>query len=234
MKKQIMAIAAAALLIVSMTACTANPASNSTADTQAAGTEAMADGTNAETMADSTAAEMTTVEAGDHAMAGIDAAGMTTGMEENDPGFTFIENRGYKLPVPVEYEELVVVETPAEGDVLFQVAEKASLDAAKAMGFTETDGVGELFRILIVTQADYEANNMAEVPGLGIIASDSNGNYYLLEHPTDVRIEREDMSVLNDPESDDMLTWKTLNEWTTLVPNSFAIYNAEAGVEIAQ
>ena len=46
------------------------------------------------------------------------------------------ENDGLKLPIPLEYDELLITETPQDdtGVQLFSVSEKASVEAAKAAG----------------------------------------------------------------------------------------------------
>ena len=53
------------------------------------------------------------------------------------------ENDGLKLLIPLEYDALLITETPeAEGEgKLFSVSEKASVEAAKAAGM-DYDGVG--------------------------------------------------------------------------------------------
>ena len=58
------------------------------------------------------------------------------------------ENDGLKLMIPLEYDELLITETPQDdrGARLFSVSEKASVEAAKATGM-DYEGAGWLFSI---------------------------------------------------------------------------------------
>lgn len=126
-------------------------------------------------------------------------------------------NDGMTLTIPDEYEEMLVLEMPendAEG-ILFSVSEKASIEAAKAEGFS-TEGAGWLFGIGRVSEEAYHEMLCSEVPGREVFAKDDNGSYYIYFHPTDVRVVRADY---NDPAVWD--EWGKLCEWGDSMKESF-------------
>lgn len=121
------------------------------------------------------------------------------------------ENDGLKLMIPLEYDELLITETPQDdrGARLFSVSEKASVEAAKATGM-DYEGAGWLFSIERIDEAtlrDLLCNT--DLSGTEVFARDDLGRYYLYRHPTDVRYVRED----NDSMAADQGTWTALNEW---------------------
>ena len=102
------------------------------------------------------------------------------------------ENDGLKLMIPLEYDELLITETPQDdrGAWLFSVSEKASVEAAKATGM-DYEGAGWLFSIERIDEAtlrDLLCNT--DLSGTEVFARDDLGRYYLYRHPTDVRYVR--------------------------------------------
>ena len=121
------------------------------------------------------------------------------------------ENDGLKLMIPLEYDELLITETPQDdrGARLFSVSEKASVEAAKATGM-DYEGAGWLFSIERIDEAtlrDLLCNT--DLSGTEVFARDDLGRYYLYRHPTDVRYVRGN----NDAMAADQGTWNALNEW---------------------
>ena len=136
------------------------------------------------------------------------------------------ENDGLKLLIPLEYDELLITETPQDdtGVQLFSVSEKASVEAAKAAGM-DYEGGGWLFSIERIDEAtlrDLLCNT--DLSGTEVFARDDLGRYYLYRHPTDVRYVRED----NDAMAADQEIWTGLNEWAwTRVRETFLHENPE-------
>ena len=131
------------------------------------------------------------------------------------------ENGGMKLLIPLEYDELLVIETPqndADG-VLFSVSEKASIEAAKAQG-DDYDGIGWLFSIGALTEDAFHEALCYDMSGADVFAKNAEGQYYMYYHPTDVSLVREDY---NDQES--IQQWTTLNEWAATMPDTFITEN---------
>ena len=112
------------------------------------------------------------------------------------------ENRGLKLEIKPKYNDLVTVETPAEG-ALFTVSETASLEAGKH------EGAGWLFSIEAVDQARLRELLGQDMSGVYAFAKDEDGQYYLCWHPTDVRYERETAEEM----ARDQAQWTMLCEW---------------------
>lgn len=94
-----------------------------------------------------------------------------------------------------------------EEDVLV-VSELASQSAAEAMG-EDTDGAGELFRIVRVTEDKLHSLLTGDMSGIKVFAKDEYGTYYLFCTPTDVRIVR----ATNEEMTESMEKWAELNEW---------------------
>ena len=130
------------------------------------------------------------------------------------------ENGGMKLLIPLEYDGLLVIETPQDNadGVLFSVSEKASIEAAKAQG-DEYDGIGWLFSVARISEDAFREALCYDMSGMEVFAKDADG-YYMYCHPTDVRLVREDY---NDKESIDQ--WTTLNEWAATAPDTFITEN---------
>lgn len=154
------------------------------------------------------------------------AAEAATGTAEPQNNVVF-ENGGLQLLVPEEYVEELLIETPqddAEG-ILFKVAEKASVDAAKELHGDEADtfDMGWLFSIGKVTEDEMHKKLCEDMSGMEAVAKDVDGNFYLYYHPTDVRFER-----VTSEEFDEGMERRTvLNDWANTVFESFAKDNAD-------
>lgn len=131
-------------------------------------------------------------------------------------------NAGFRLSVPPEYKDLLVIETPQNDPdgVLFSVSEKASIEAAKAQG-EEYDGAGWLFSINKITEDALHEALCYDMSGQEVFAKDADGQYYMYYHPTDVRLVRESYE-----NTADMEQWTTLNEWAATVPDTFLAENS--------
>ena len=125
------------------------------------------------------------------------------------------ESGGMKLAVPLKYDTLVNVTMASEvgkDGILFTVAEKASVEAAKKQGAAE-DGAGELFEIGRVSESELNARRCYDMSGQEVFARDGGGNYYIYYHPTDVRFTRESYEGVGDESNEDWKQWSKLNEW---------------------
>ncbi len=131
----------------------------------------------------------------------------------SDKGQTY-DNGGVKLTIPEEYADLVAVELPADGETLFTVTEKASLEAAQKTHPDNIAGAGWLFGISRVSEEQAHELLARERFGRDVIAR-SGDVYYLVDHPTDVRIERQ-----GDITPADMEQWSALHAWIndSLIP----------------
>ena len=136
-----------------------------------------------------------------------------------EPGVeTVYENKGFKMTVPAEFANKVIVETPQESDdgVLFEVSEKASVDAAKAKG-SDYDGIGWLFAICERDEETFHNMLCYDMSGEDPIGYDANGTYYVFYHPTDVRYERETPEQMQA----DMDEWTKVVEWGNTMKQDF-------------
>ncbi len=132
-----------------------------------------------------------------------------------------LKNEGLQLTIPAEYSQLIVSEDADDG-MLFSVSEKASVEAAAAMGNAEEmHGAGWLFGIKRIDEEDLHEMLCYDMSGREVIASDDNGNWYLFCHPTDVRMVRAD----NDEMARDSEQWSALNEWAWSMQDSFVVEN---------
>lgn len=134
-----------------------------------------------------------------------------------------VTNQGYTLTIPAEYKDLLTVETPEENDrgTVFAVAETASLDAAKALGW-EDDGAGSLVTIRRITKGEAVDNVVYDIPGERVFAKDDAGYYFVADYPTDVRLVREDNDAMNAA----MDQWSAMNAWADTVPDTFLADNS--------
>ena len=132
-----------------------------------------------------------------------------------------VENGGVRLLIPLEYGDLLIVDTPQDSEegVLFSVAEKASVDAAEAQG-SDDDGAGWLFSINRISSDAYHEARCYDMSGMEVFAHDADG-YYMFCHPTDVRFVRESYEGIDE----DMAQWTQLNEWAATVPDTMLAEN---------
>ena len=145
--------------------------------------------------------------------------------ESNVVGAVTYSNDGLSLPVPAEFESLLDVKTPesSEDGTLFTVSEKASMEWGEKLHPGEDWGDGWLFSIGRIDEDALHDMLCYDMSGAVPFASDTEGNYYVFYHPTDVRFVRESYDI--DPESEDWKQWSALNEWAWEVQGAFAAEN---------
>ena len=222
-QRPILAIVLVLALVLSLAACTASQ--NAGTETAATPTEEAATGADVET----TAAAASETEAPTEATEAETTEAETSEAAEETP----LENGGCKLRVPGEFVNLVEITTddPEGNGTLFSVSEKASLEAAEKLHPENTDGAGWLFSVRKVDEAGYIDTITMDMSGTTVIGKDESGNYYLLGTPTDVRVEREDMSTFT-PESEDFQQWSALCAWAASIPATFCADNGLTAIEM--
>ena len=146
-----------------------------------------------------------------------------TQKEETAAKEAVYENEGVKITVPAEFAEKVIVKVRDKNDdgVLFDVSEKASVEAAKAKG-TEYDGVGWLYAICVRNEEEFHRMLCGDMSGEDPIGYDAEGNYYVYIHPTDVRYDRETPEQMT-ADSDE---WSAVVEWANSMKQGFLDENA--------
>ena len=128
------------------------------------------------------------------------------------------------LPIPQKYynDELLFIEMygvneyededeeyeDTDEDVVI-VSERASKEAAEAMSEEDTEGIGELFRIVRVSENRLHELLCGDMSGIEAFAKDESGKYYLFCTPTDVRYVRK----TNEQMNEDIEQWTELNSW---------------------
>ena len=132
-----------------------------------------------------------------------------------------LTNAGLTFTVPGDTAELLVAEAPenAEDGTLFSFSEKASVEAAEALGEKDT-GAGWLFDIRKVSEEELQELLCADMSGVDVFAKDAEGGYYLKYHPTDVRLVRE-----GEITEEDTAAWSSVCEWAAVAPGFFAEEN---------
>ena len=123
-------------------------------------------------------------------------------------GNTKVEANGIAFEIPAELADLVTVETEglSEG-TLVNVYETASVEAAKALG-EDYEGAGFIFGISRISEDRLKELRCGDMSGMDVFAEDDD-MYYVYDHPTDVRMVREN----NEEMAADMDQWSRLNEW---------------------
>ena len=116
------------------------------------------------------------------------------------------ESMGLKLYVPVELEPLMEIKTGEEP--LFSLSELESMRAAQKLHPDWADGAGWLFGISRATEEQLHDMLCYYMFGQSVFARDDEGWYYLLDTPTDVRIERE-----GEFTQSDMDQWSAFYKW---------------------
>ena len=133
------------------------------------------------------------------------------------------ENDGMKMTVPGEFADKVIVTIPEskEDGVLFTVSEKASVEAAKAQGYSEEDGMGWLFAIGRDSEEVVKRMLCDDMSGQDVFAIDADGQYYIYYHPTDVRYNRETPEQMEA----DQDQWSAACEWADSMKAAFIAEN---------
>ena len=148
-----------------------------------------------------------------------EAAETPEAQPEEEPGVeTTYENGGFKMTVPANMANKVIVKVPekSEDGILFDVSEKASVEAAKAKG-NEYDGMGWLYAIGVRDEKEFHQMLCNDMSGEDPIGFDEKGNYYIFFHPTDVRYDRETAEQMEK----DMDQWTEACEWANSMKQAF-------------
>jgi predicted small lipoprotein YifL len=133
------------------------------------------------------------------------------------------ENEGMKMTVPGEFADKVIVTIPEskEDGVLFTVSEKASVDAAVAMGESAEDGYGWLFAIGKLGEEEVNRMLCNDMSGQIVFAQNADGEYYIYYHPTDVRYNRETPEQMEADQED----WSAVCAWADSMRDAFIAEN---------
>ncbi len=120
------------------------------------------------------------------------------------------ENDGLKLIVPEMYDNQFKTDVPQDdpNGKLFTVTEKASMEAAR-MQDGYAGEAGWLFTIMRVEEPFLHKSLCGIMVGDDVFAKDTNGNYYVFCHPTDVRFVRNDIEEMRR----DQQLWSDMNAW---------------------
>ena len=118
------------------------------------------------------------------------------------------------IAFPQEYDNLLYRAVHAIGDdedgIIITVSERASREAAEAMGQDPSEtGAGELFSIGRVSEDEAQRLRSEDLGFAEVFARDENGKYYVFYHPTDVRYVRETAEQM----AADQEQWTALTEW---------------------
>ena len=112
-----------------------------------------------------------------------------------------------QFEIPAKYQDMLTVKTEGlEPNTIVEVSETKSIEAAQKKE-QNTDGAGMLFSISRISENELRKLRCDNMDGMEVFAEDDD-MYYLFNHPTDVRIYREDN--ISDA---DMELWGDLNEW---------------------
>ena len=231
MKNKLAAIIPAALLAMSLAACgtstTGAPAEKPAAETAGIEEEVQQGATTEVTVpaaSDTTAAaaESASETATETAAAAETAAASATVAAAAEETVQYM-NGEMVLSVPAGYNDLLIIDTLSndQDGILFNVSEKASVEAAQAQG-EDQDGAGWLFSIGTTDEATVHDKLCEDMSGEDVFARKEDGTYYIKYHPTDVRLVRENYENIDK----DMEQWGELNEWAATVPDTFVEENA--------
>lgn len=118
-----------------------------------------------------------------------------------------IESQGLKLYIPDNIYKLLRTETTLSSDDIFSVYELASVEAAKKLG-ANYYGSGWIFSISKISEETLKDILQNDISGTELFAY-KDGEYYMYNHPTDVRYTRENNAAMKR----DQHIWRKLNEW---------------------
>lgn len=208
--KSILSLILAALLVLSMVGCAAKPAAEPSSEEPAeTSSETKEESSEEESVPESSESSESESEESQEE-------------PEQEASGVFYERDGFNLNVPAEYSDLLEVTSGDPENVLFRVAEIASMDAAEKDGYGRNDGLGFLFSIVRMSEEEAQELVNDEVPGNRPFAVDKDGNYYVYRFATDVRFYR------NTTEEFDagMPLWSELIAWANSVPETLVADNA--------
>ncbi|MBR2264364.1 MAG: hypothetical protein IJ917_08520, partial [Firmicutes bacterium] len=134
--KSILSLILAALLVLSMVGCAAKPAAEPSSEKPAeTSSETKEESSEEESVPESSESSESESEESQEE-------------PEQEASGVFYERDGFNLNVPAEYSDLLEVTSGDPENVLFRVAEIASMDAAEKDGYGRNDGLGFLFSIV--------------------------------------------------------------------------------------
>ncbi|MCR5006487.1 MAG: hypothetical protein K6A77_11360 [Clostridiales bacterium] len=203
--KSILSLILTALLVLSMVGCAAKPAAESSSEEPAETSSESQEESSEEESEESSESES------------------EESSEEPEPEETgaIYEQDGINLTIPAEYSDLLEVTSGDPENVLFRVAEIASMDAAEKDGYGRNDGLGFLFSIVRMSEEEAQELVNDEVPGNRPFAVDKDGNYYVYRFATDVRFYR----TTTEEFDAGMSLWSELIAWANSVPETLVADN---------
>ena len=137
--------------------------------------------------------------------AAITALGATFAFAEN---VEKVDTQGIQFVIPEEFQDkLTIKEDGLQDGEIVAVYETASIKAAEEMG-QEDDGIGFLFSISKVPEAEVEAMRCGDMSGIAVFAEDEDF-FYLFNTATDVRLVRDTNEEMEAALDD----WENLNNW---------------------
>lgn len=131
-----------------------------------------------------------------------------------DDDVTIYNVGGIKVPVPKKYDALLTANTELEAwsehwQPLISFAETASVEAGQRAHPGEDWGDGELCTLMCLDRIGFEEWASGDDTGTSLFARDGEDAYYLMAHPTDVRLCRDE----NQYDDATIAQWTELNEW---------------------
>lgn len=125
---------------------------------------------------------------------------------------------GVEVPVPKEYDALLMVTTDLEpwdehSEPLISFAERESVEAGQRQHPGEDWGDGELCTLMRLDRVGFEGWVSGDDTGTRLFARDGDDAYYLMAHPTDVRLMRDTEEAFYAEETTKQ--WIALNEWAS-------------------
>ena len=132
--------------------------------------------------------------------------------------------QGLHIPVPAVYNDQLVIQKPEgrEDGTFLTVSEKASIDAASDDDGSN-EGAGWLFSLAKISEDTLHQLLCQDMSGTYVFAFDTDGNYYIVNHPTDVRYMRESVEQM----TADQDKWTALCEWAGSVPERVVLQNPD-------
>ncbi len=143
-----------------------------------------------------------------------------------DDGAKIYAVDGLEVPVPAEYADLIVADTELEAwdkhwEPLISFAEKESVEQGKRAHPDEDWGDGALCTLVRLDRIGFEKWISEDGTGTDLFARDDADNYYLVAHPTDVRLFRES----GEYDDETIKAWTALNEWAGTLPEAVIARN---------
>ena len=138
-----------------------------------------------------------------------------------------VEANGIAFEIPAEFSGLLTVKTD-DPDMLVNVFETASVEAAEALGNPEDEGAGWLFGISRVPEAEVDALRCDPMDGMEVFAEDDDF-CLIYNHPTDVRLVRETQEEFEEG----LELYGRMNQWAEEnVPAEILANNAELDPQV--